>query len=93
MKKKPKGITEAEEVTLSGYDLDESNAKKIDDYIQKHPDCARAFCRELNVSGSSDSSKRFWIFFASAGLSGLSSRPSLIFSSSYSDANRPFLML
>ena len=35
-KKKPKGITEAVDVTLSGYDLDESNAKKIDAYIQKH---------------------------------------------------------
>ena len=49
-KKKPKGITEAEEVTLSGYDLDESNAKKIDDYIQKH-DCKLKRNRDVIIQG------------------------------------------
>ena len=35
-KKKPKGILQTDQDTLSGYDLDEENAKKIDAYIQQH---------------------------------------------------------
>ena len=49
--KKPKGIAEAVDVTLSGYDQDESNAKKIDDYIQKHPDCKLTRTRDVIIQG------------------------------------------
>ena len=49
-RKKPKGIADAEVVTLSGYDLDESNAKKIDDYIQKH-DCKLKRNRDVIIQG------------------------------------------
>ena len=38
-RKKPKAIGNAGNGTLTDYTEDEENAKKIDDYIQKHPEC------------------------------------------------------
>ena len=38
-RKKPKAIGKAGNGTLTDYTEDEENAKKIDDYIQKHPEC------------------------------------------------------
>ena len=49
-RKKPKGILQTDQGTLSGYDQDESNAKKIDDYIQKH-DCILKRSRDVIIQG------------------------------------------